>query len=462
MASVHLGFISLESGQFPFYPQWLHDLRGQRGGELLPFYARQLGTIEMTSVNYRIPSPADTRQWADSVPEGFVFHVKIFGLFSFGSCPRDALPRSAQLRLRHGGKNVSLRRLPADVIEEVWSCFRAALEPLREQGKLGVVVCQFPATFRPCQDNFERLRQISERIAPSSLAAEFRSPEWGSSPQAERLLRRMGVACVHTDDNGSYNENNNFRELPRRLVGETLGYCRIHRRPLNRSTGLVCENVTREDIEVSMEPDPLTGLAKGDLLPAEVTEWQQLLSDACAAMAPGGRVYVMVSTIGRNASADNVERLRVALGDLVPPWRLGGAVSEHCEVARAEPSVGGAPLAAPYMAASGGDPEARTTAWARPQPKPTRWTRRRSEGECDVTAGDAGGSGVEALQEASPGAAGNGAATGAGSDSHDGEDWVVVEFGGASAAPHCTGNEPAGLSVTGYGRWNRHRMAPSH
>eukprot|EP00418_Pyrodinium_bahamense_P034524 CAMPEP_0179156508 /NCGR_PEP_ID=MMETSP0796-20121207/76301_1 /TAXON_ID=73915 /ORGANISM="Pyrodinium bahamense, Strain pbaha01" /LENGTH=78 /DNA_ID=CAMNT_0020858091 /DNA_START=5 /DNA_END=238 /DNA_ORIENTATION=+ len=78
MAQVHLGFISLESVQELFYPQWLRDLRGKPGGELLPYYARRLGTIEMTCSNYRVPSPATTRQWADSVPQGFVLHVKLF------------------------------------------------------------------------------------------------------------------------------------------------------------------------------------------------------------------------------------------------------------------------------------------------------------------------------------------------------------------------------------------------
>jgi hypothetical protein len=78
--------------------------------------------------------------------------------------------------------------------------------------------------------------------------------------------------------------------------------------------------VTREDIERSMQVDPATGLSKGDLRSEEIREWSGLLQEAASVMSSGARIYVLFSTIGRNASADNAEKMRVALGDFAGLW----------------------------------------------------------------------------------------------------------------------------------------------
>lgn len=158
-----LGFISLESGQDPFYPASLRQRRASQK-ELLAHYATKLGTIEMTSVNYRIPSQEMTQQWADSVPSGFLLHMKLFGLFSFGNCPRAALPPSAMEKMRSQIDPVQLRSLPLDVVDEVWRCFRAALAPLQAENKLGMVMSQFTASFVPCADSFEHAWQQSSEV----------------------------------------------------------------------------------------------------------------------------------------------------------------------------------------------------------------------------------------------------------------------------------------------------------
>lgn len=250
-------------------------------------------------------------------------HIKIFGLFSFGNCPASSLPASAQamLKVRKGSDETrKLRNMKPEVVDEIWRCFNAALEPIRDQGKLGLVMSQFTTSFVPSAENFLHLQGICERIAPTRLAAEFRNPSWAVSAEASDLLRSLGVVCVHSDDNGSYNQNNNFRQIVRGLRGKDIGYCRIHRRPTSSQTGLTCENVTREDIERSMQVDPATGLSKGDLRSEEIREWSGLLQEAASVMSSGARIYVLFSTIGRNASADNAEKMRVALGDFAGLW----------------------------------------------------------------------------------------------------------------------------------------------
>jgi uncharacterized protein YecE (DUF72 family) len=54
-----------------FYPEGLQPV------EFLAFYARRFETVELNSTGYRLPSADQFRRWADAVPDGFEFSVKL-------------------------------------------------------------------------------------------------------------------------------------------------------------------------------------------------------------------------------------------------------------------------------------------------------------------------------------------------------------------------------------------------
>jgi uncharacterized protein YecE (DUF72 family) len=54
-----------------FYPDALQP------AEFLGFYAQQFDTVELNSTGYRLPSADQFRRWADAVPDGFEFAVKL-------------------------------------------------------------------------------------------------------------------------------------------------------------------------------------------------------------------------------------------------------------------------------------------------------------------------------------------------------------------------------------------------
>ena len=54
-----------------FYPEGLQPV------EFLGFYARRFETVELNSTGYRLPSADQFRRWADAVPDGFEFSVKL-------------------------------------------------------------------------------------------------------------------------------------------------------------------------------------------------------------------------------------------------------------------------------------------------------------------------------------------------------------------------------------------------
>src|SRR2546423_3470880 len=45
--------------------------------EFLRFYAGRFDTVELNSTGYRLPSADQFRRWAEAVPDGFEFSVKV-------------------------------------------------------------------------------------------------------------------------------------------------------------------------------------------------------------------------------------------------------------------------------------------------------------------------------------------------------------------------------------------------
>jgi uncharacterized protein YecE (DUF72 family) len=60
------------------YPTWRPDFypAGTANEDFLSFYSRQLGTVELNSTGYRLPSEEQFARWAATVPDGFCFAVK--------------------------------------------------------------------------------------------------------------------------------------------------------------------------------------------------------------------------------------------------------------------------------------------------------------------------------------------------------------------------------------------------
>jgi hypothetical protein len=52
------------------------------GEKRLWYYSRRLACVEVDAANYAIPAPHLCEAWAAAVPQGFVFNVKAFCLFT--------------------------------------------------------------------------------------------------------------------------------------------------------------------------------------------------------------------------------------------------------------------------------------------------------------------------------------------------------------------------------------------
>jgi uncharacterized protein YecE (DUF72 family) len=61
------------------YPSWRPGFypEGMQPADFLSFYAEHFDTVELNSTGYRLPSEDQFRRWADAVPDGFRFAVKL-------------------------------------------------------------------------------------------------------------------------------------------------------------------------------------------------------------------------------------------------------------------------------------------------------------------------------------------------------------------------------------------------
>jgi uncharacterized protein YecE (DUF72 family) len=61
------------------YPSWRPGFypAGMQPADFLSFYAERFDTVELNSTGYRLPSEDQFRRWADAVPDGFRFAVKL-------------------------------------------------------------------------------------------------------------------------------------------------------------------------------------------------------------------------------------------------------------------------------------------------------------------------------------------------------------------------------------------------
>jgi uncharacterized protein YecE (DUF72 family) len=61
------------------YPSWRPGFYpdGLAPADFLPYYAERFDTVELNSTGYRLPSEDQFRRWAEAVPDGFRFAVKL-------------------------------------------------------------------------------------------------------------------------------------------------------------------------------------------------------------------------------------------------------------------------------------------------------------------------------------------------------------------------------------------------
>lgn len=192
MAHLHIGTSGwvYRSWKGPFYPDKLPSRR------YLAFYAQEFSTTEINSSFYHLPRFTTFTNWAEQVPEDFIFAVK------------------ASRFLTH------TKRLLDP--EEPWQRFVESAVNLGSH--LGPILLQFPPSFTINAPRLEAFFKLAKTVKPCSfplrLVCEFRHESW-FHPDIYRLLNRYRVAwCIA--DGAKYSRKD--------LVTTDFAYIRYHGR----------------------------------------------------------------------------------------------------------------------------------------------------------------------------------------------------------------------------------------
>ena len=198
MAPIRIGTCSWadESLTKYFYP------RGIKGAEeRLHYYTERFDTVEANSTYYHLPAREMVQNWADRTPEGFVMHVKAFGVMTRHPVKVEQLPPDLrdEAPLDRRGR---VERPSREFRAEIFRRFHEALEPLRETGKLGGILLQFPSYVVPKPASLDYLEWAVEQLQGDEALVEFRHAAWLDDEHRDEtlaFLERHGMTYVIVD-----------------------------------------------------------------------------------------------------------------------------------------------------------------------------------------------------------------------------------------------------------------------
>lgn len=197
--------------------------------ERLRYYAEHFTTVEVDSTYYRLPDEQMVSRWDERTPDGFVMHVKAFGMMTRHPVRAEQLPPD----LREGAPvddRGRIDRPPRELRAEAFARFHAALEPLRSAGKLGGILLQFPSYVVAKDLSRDYLAWAVEQLRGDRPLVEFRHRSWlDEENRAETLafLEELGATHVVVDA-----PKTDAKNLVPTVVAATspLAYVRMHGR----------------------------------------------------------------------------------------------------------------------------------------------------------------------------------------------------------------------------------------
>jgi len=165
-------------------------------GSWLTYYSSEFQAVELNFTYYRLPTAEQLANLAAQTPEDFRFALK------------------AHQDLTHVRKGDPV----------TFARFRAALEPLQNENKLGAILLQFPYSFRNTNENTYYLQHCAKQFAELPFVFEFRHNSWLTQRTLSKLREWQAGFC-----------NVDMPKLPGLLpqtafVTAPTGYVRLHGR----------------------------------------------------------------------------------------------------------------------------------------------------------------------------------------------------------------------------------------
>jgi uncharacterized protein YecE (DUF72 family) len=188
------------------YPDWtgyVYPSRRPKGFHEASYLAEFFDTIEINTSFYQPLRPEHAEQWIDRVAANprFVFTAKLWQRFTHDATSPTSGATAADER-----------------------AVRAGFDPLRNAGKLGAVLLQFPFSFHRTKETTSYLAEVLKRFADYPLVVELRHASWNSQETFD-LLHKSNAGFCNID-----------QPIIGRSIGPSeattspIGYIRLHGR----------------------------------------------------------------------------------------------------------------------------------------------------------------------------------------------------------------------------------------
>jgi uncharacterized protein YecE (DUF72 family) len=186
------------------YPDWagyVYPSRRPKGFHEATYLAEFFDTIEINTSFYSPLQPGHAHQWLERVAANprFLFTAKLWQKFTHetffeaesGTAAAPERWSSSKLSRMASGSTGN----PSAEDERV---VRAGFDVLRNAGKLGAVLLQFPFSFHRTSETTAYLTAVLKRFADYPLAVEVRHASW-DDPEIFALLREYHAAFCNID-----------------------------------------------------------------------------------------------------------------------------------------------------------------------------------------------------------------------------------------------------------------------
>lgn len=161
-----------------YFSDWIGTVypEGLPKTQLLKYYSSvwNFNAVELNFTYYTIPNYKTIVSMIRKTPQTFVFSVK--------------MPSSVT---HEGWKTLTL---PKDDIKKTLT----ALEPMISEGRLKMLLAQFPYAFRFCEENLQYIQELKNNIS-QPIAVEFRHRSWDQE-RVYDFLRSCGLTLVTVDE----------------------------------------------------------------------------------------------------------------------------------------------------------------------------------------------------------------------------------------------------------------------
>src|SRR5438445_13443460 len=140
-------------------------------------------------------------RWTGRTPDGFVMHVKAFGLMTRHPVKLESLPPDLRDEAPTDERG-RVERPSREFRGEVFQRFLGALEPLRSAGKLGGILFQLPSYVVRKDASLDYLRWAREQLGDDEMLVEFRHSSWleeDARDETPRFLAELGATHVIVD-----------------------------------------------------------------------------------------------------------------------------------------------------------------------------------------------------------------------------------------------------------------------